>query len=76
MPEYTKAVSQGLVHSFMNVHMTALGNIKVPSAKDMQALLDLYTGDDDAQKVPPSTAKAVGDEAAGLPVMSIPPHSQ
>lgn len=71
-PEYTKALSRGLVDVFADALMAAaLSYAKVLSEEDTSTLLDLYTCTGCAQKVPSLMTDARGDEAAGSPVMSI-----
>ena len=55
----------------MDALMAALGNATAMCAEDTCALADLYTSDECAHEVPPSTAKAGGDEAAGTRATSV-----
>lgn len=47
--EYVKAISQGLMDEY--VLMAVMSDVKVLSAEDNGALLDLYIGAESAQKV-------------------------
>ena len=49
----------------------ALGNATAINTDDKCTITELYMSNICAHKVPPSTAEARGDEAAGSPAMSI-----
>jgi hypothetical protein len=67
---YTEAVSRGLVTEFADVLVTAWGGVPKMCNEDAVAILDLYCCAGVAQEVPPSTAEAGGDVAAGSPASS------
>lgn len=63
-------ILQDKVEKFVDVLMATLGNARALIAEDLCALVDLYTGNVDALKVPPFTAKARGDKATDSLVLS------
>ena len=69
--EYAEAISRGKAGKLANALMAALGNATAMIAEDTCAIADLYMSDDCTHRVPPSTAEAGGDEAAGLPVTTV-----
>ena len=61
----------GKAGKFTDTSMVDLGNATVMSAEDTCAIMELYMSNECTHKVPPSTAEAGGDKAAGSPAMSI-----
>ena len=61
----------GRTHKFTDTLMAALGDATMLSTEDTCAILDLYMGDGNIHKVPPSMAEARGDKAAGSQAMSV-----
>ena len=70
-PEYAKAISRGRAVEFTDALMATLGDAMAMCMEDTCTLVDLYMSNNCAHEVPPSTAEAGGDEAAGKPATSI-----
>ena len=70
-PEYAEAISRGQAGECTDALMAALGNVTAMSTDNTCTITELYMSGVCAQKVPPSMAKARGDEATGSPATSV-----